>query len=148
MRHRWDFFKESDSSFGLFYPLHYVVAGFDTLERAHDAELAFLAAGFAEEDVAIASGPYMINHVESQAGASWLDHIKATVADFIGTEAGYIEDDLKLARRGGAFMFVYSPDHDTRNEVHAMLKRLHPIFARRYQGAGVERLVYPPQSTL
>lgn len=147
MKHRWSFFKESDSSFGLFYPMHYVVAGFNTLDAAHDAELAFLAAGFAENDVAIASGPYMINRVESQDGATWLDSVKATVANFIGTEAGYIADDLKLARRGDAFLFVYTPDHETRNEVNAVLERLQPLFARRYQHAGIERLPYPAQSS-
>jgi hypothetical protein len=148
MKHRWDFFKEADSSFGLFYPMHYVVAGFDTYERAQHVARACREGGFAEDDVAAASGNYIVNHVESQREAGWVDRVMAGISRIIGTEAGYIEDDIKLARRGGSFVFIYMPDHDRAERASALLRRLHPIFARRYQNTGVVRLMYPPQSTL
>lgn len=148
MKKRWDFFKENDSSFGLFYPSHYVVAGFETHERAKEVCQAFLDAGFAEDEVAAASGPFVMNHVESQDQANWIDRMEAEIARVVGTESGYISDDIKLARRGGAFVFAYAPNHRRLDEACAVLKRVHPIFARHYNPMGVVSLHYPPQSTL
>lgn len=148
MKHRWEFFKEPDSSFGLFYPMHYTVAAFDTDDRAEYARQRCLEAGFADDDVATASGPFVINRLESMKGANWLDRIEAGIARVVGTEAGYIQDDVKLARRGGAFLFVYTPEQGDIDRLRGLLKRLHPIFARRYHAAGIEAICYPPQSTL
>ena len=144
----WEFFKHSDESFGLFYPVHYTVAGFDNLDRAEEVRTAFIDAGFPEEDVVAASGPFVVEQLETEEGANWLKRLSAGIARVIGTEAGFLEDDLKLARRGGAFVFVYTPDDAQIERMHALIKRLHPIFARRYLNAGIERIHYPPQSTL
>ena len=148
MKQRWDFFKESDSSFGVFYPMHYVVAGFDTDAHAEAAAAAFREAGFAADDVATLPGNDLVNRVESQHDANWLDRLMASVSHVVGTEAGFIEDDLKLARRGGAFVFVYAPKHEGAERASAVLRRQHPVFARRYHEAGVVKLAYPPRSTL
>lgn len=148
MKRRWAFFKEADTSFGLFYPRHYVVAGFDTYERAREVEQQFVEAGFARDDVAAATGPFVTRRLESQRGIPWLKRAQAHIASAIGTEAGYIEDDLKLAQRGGAFLFAYVPDAAAGERARLLLRRSHPVYARRYHALGIERLVYPPQSTL
>ncbi|HET7360092.1 MAG TPA: hypothetical protein VFJ04_08090 [Rhodanobacteraceae bacterium] len=147
-KQHWDFFKDSDSSFGLFYPLHYTLLAFDTLERAEQARRQFLDAGFAEDDVATASGPFVIGRLETEEGANWLDRVRAGIAKVVGTEQGYIDDDLHLARRGGAFLFAYTPDDAAIQRVHRLVPRLHPMYARRYHGAGIESIAYPPQSTI
>jgi len=41
MEQRWEFFKDSDRSFGVFYPLHYIVAAFETPERAEEVGKQF-----------------------------------------------------------------------------------------------------------
>ncbi|MCE5234083.1 MAG: hypothetical protein ABFC67_00620 [Mizugakiibacter sp.] len=148
MKQRWAFFKEADRSFGLFYPRHYVVAGFDTYERAQTVARQFIEAGFAHDDVAAATGPFVAQRLESRRSANWLQRIEASIAEAVGTEAGYIEDDLKLARRGGAFLFVYVPDAAAGKRARLLLRRSHPVYARRYHPLGIERLIYPPQSTL
>lgn len=148
MHKRWDFFKEADSSFGLFYPRHYIVAGFESLSAAEAAEAALRESGIAHEDVRAADGSFVVDHVESQKDASFLDRIKEGIARTLGTEAGYIDDDMKLAKRGGAFVFIYAPDNAIAESVHEQLKRLHPIFARRYLPMAIERLIYPKQSVL
>lgn len=149
MKKRWEFFKESDSSFGLFYPVHYVVAGFDTMAHAEQAEQALRDAGFAEDEVASAEGRFVVNHVESQDEANWLDKVRAEIARAIGTEANYIDEDMKLARRDGAFVFVHAKEHDTVHKVEDILNHHHPLYARYYQHAGVEHLIKPNQvSTL
>ena len=149
MTHHWDFFKGPDHSFGLFYPKNYILIGLDNEARAREVEQLFLADGFAAEDVAFASGGFVTTKLESVKDASLLERIKIGIAGLAGTESGYIEDDLKLARRGGAFVFVHAPDDATAAKAkHLLLHRIHPVFARRYLALGIERLMYPNQSTL
>lgn len=148
MRHHWAFFKKSDSSFGVFYPLHYIVAAFDTIERANEVRAKFIEDGFAEDDVASASGPFVVDKLESSAGASWFERFEAGFASFLGTELGYIEDDHKLAKHGCAFLFVYTPDVPSIQRAETLLKRAHPLSARRYDHVGIRRLIYPPQAAL
>ena len=148
MTHHWDFFKGSDHSFGLFYPKNYILIGLDNEARAREVEQLFLADGFAIEDVAFASGSFVTTKLESVKDASLLERIKIGIASLAGTEEGYIEDDLKLARRGGAFVFVHAPDDATAGKARHLLQRIHPVFARRYLALGIERLMYPNQSTL
>lgn len=148
MKEHWDFFKESDTSFGLFYPLHYIVAAFENIEHADNARNRFLSEGFNSDNVATASGPYVVHHLESEEGAAWFDRLRAGIARIIGTEAGFLDDDIHLARRGGAFLFVYTPDEESTEQSRELIKRLHPIFARRYHRVGIEMIRYPPQSTL
>ena len=147
-REHWAFFKEQDHSFGVFYPLHYVVATFDTPERAEAVRKAFVDAGFDDEDVASATGPFVTQKLESMSGATWIDRFKAGFASFLGTELGYIDDDRKLAQRGAGFLFVYAPDAPSTAKAETLLVRAHPWSARRYDHAGIRRLVYPPQAAL
>ncbi len=148
MTHHWNFFKHSDHSFGMFYPLHYIIAGFDNDARAQEVAELFVADGFAEDDVAFASGGFVTTKLESVKDATLLDRIKRTIAGIAGTEAGYIEDDQKLARRGGAFVFVHAPDDASATKATHLLKTVHPMFARRYLPLAIDRIIYPNQSTL
>jgi hypothetical protein len=148
MEQRWAFFKDKDHSFGVFYPLHYIVAAFDTPERAEDVRKLFCDAGFDDSDVASATGPFVTQKLESMKGATWLEKFKIGFASFLGTELGYIDDDRKLAERGAGFLFIYTPDDDSIHKSEALLVRAHPLSARRYDHAGIRRLIYPPQAAL
>jgi hypothetical protein len=132
----------------LFYPRNYIVAAYDSTERATEVRQLFIDNGFAADDVAAASGNFVVNQIESQQDANFLDRMKASIAAFVGTEPGYIDDDVKLARRGGAFLFIYTPHDADAERAHGLLKRTHPIYARRYLPMAIERLIYPAQSTL
>ncbi len=147
MKEHWDFLKENDSSFGLFYPLHYIVASFETIERAEKVREQALAGDFAHDDVAAVPGSFVIKHLESE-GNDWFERLRTGIARVIGTEAGFLDDDVKLARRGGAFVFIYAPDSESAQQARKLLQRLHPIFARRYNRAGIESIHYPPQAVL
>jgi hypothetical protein len=148
MQQRWEFFKDQDRSFGVFYPLHYVVAAFETPERAEEVGKEFVAAGFGTDDVASATGSFVTKKLESMEGATWIERFKIGFASFLGTELGYIDDDRKLAERGAGFVFIYTPDDASIEKAEAILQRAHPLTARRYDHAGVRRLVYPPQNAL
>jgi hypothetical protein len=148
MTHHWDFFKGPDQSFGMFYPKNYIIIGLDNEARSREVERLFLVEGFDDEDVAFASGGFVTTKLESVKDAGLFERIKMTIARIAGTEHGYIDDDLKLARRGGSFVFVYAPDEASVQKATALLKRIHPVYARRYLPLAIERIVYPNQSTL
>jgi hypothetical protein len=148
MEQRWAFFKESDHSFGVFYPLHYIVAAFDTPERAEAMHKEFCHAGFDDSDVASATGPFVTQKLESMKGATWLEKFKIGFASFLGTELGYIDDDRKLAERGAGFLFVYTPDDASIAKAEHLLQRAHPLSASRYVHAGNRRLIFPPPAAL
>ena len=148
MEQRWAFFKENDHSFGVFYPLHYIVAAFETPERAEAVHQQFCEEGFDDSDVASATGPFVTQKLESMKGATWLEKFKIGFASFLGTELGYIDDDRKLAERGAGFLFVYTPDDASIAKAEHLLQRAHPLSARRYDHAGIRRLIYPPQEAL
>ena len=148
MQTHWEFFKEQDHSFGVFYPLHYIVAAFDTPERADEVRQMFVDAGFDDSEVASVTGSFVTSKLESMSGATWLDRFKIGFASFLGTELGYIEDDTKLAQRGAGFLFVHAPDDATTAKAESLLTRTHPLSARRYDHAGIRRLIYPSQASL
>jgi hypothetical protein len=148
MREHWEFFKEKDHSFGVFYPLHYIVAAYDTPERAEEVRGTFVDAGFDDSEVASATGPFVAYKLESMSGSTWLERFKIGFASFLGTELGYIDDDRKLAQRGAGFLFIHAPDDASIEKAGHLLQRTHPISARRYDHAGIRRLIYPPQAAL
>lgn len=148
MREHWEFFKEQDRSFGVFYPLHYVVAAFETPERAEEVRKIFVDAGFVDDDVASATGAFVTQKLESMSGSTWIERFKIGFASFLGTELGYVDDDHKLAQRGAGFLFIYTPDDASIAKTEHLLVRAHPISARRYDHAGIRRLIYPPQVAL
>lgn len=140
---RWSFFKDGDSSFGMFYPKHYTLAGFDGAAAAETAAQALRDAGFAAEDVRVVDGRFLVEELESQSDADWLERLKASIAEFIGTETYFIDQDIALAQRGGAFVFVYTPDETTGHRAESVLRDHNPVYARRYLAMAIERLIEP-----
>ncbi|MBS7456465.1 hypothetical protein [Coralloluteibacterium stylophorae] len=148
MVYHWDFLKEKDSSFGMFFPKHYVVVGFENQERATTAVDRFREAGFAEDDVAAVSGTFMTQTLEAEPDTT-LQKLKVAIAEMHGgTEHGYVDDDIKLARRGGAFAFVYTPDDASAERARQVLDGVDHVYARRYLPMAIERYKYPSQSQI
>lgn len=140
----WSFLKESDSSFGMFYPKHYTLAGFDELAQAEQAGERLRSDGFADDDVHIVSGRRLVEEMQAQQDdSSWLDRVKASISEFIGTETYFIDQDIALASRGGCFLFVYTPEDEQRDRAERVLLACDPIYARRYLPMAIERLVEP-----
>lgn len=140
MGQHWSFFRHSDTSFGLFYPRGYTLAAFTDMERALGAEKALQQAGIAGEDVRAVSGEFVAGRLESAEGRSLFERFKVQVAEALGTEEIFIEQDLDFARKGGAFLFVHTPDDESTQRVKELLDEHHPEYARRYGRMAIERL--------
>lgn len=142
---RWDFFKEGDTSYGVFYPEHYTVAAFADRQGADAAADAARAAGYAAEDVRAVDGQFMVNELENDHDKSLLDKVKTRIADAVGTETRFIELDLEHAKRGAAFLFVYTPDEADSDKMETLLRGKDALYARRYLPLAIERLIEPPR---
>jgi hypothetical protein len=140
IRH-WAFFKQGDTSFGTFYPKHYIVAGYACLEEAEAAEHAFIESGVDVDDVRAASGDFVINRLEAHHEANWLQRAQSHIAEFAGTEAGFLEDDAELARKGGAFLFLFAPHDHHVAHARIIFERHRPHYARRYLQVAIERII-------
>ncbi len=68
------FFKESHTSLGVFYPMHYILAVFDTLAAAHRAEKHLRNSSFRDDDVLVASGPEFIELEKRETGGLGSHH--------------------------------------------------------------------------
>ena len=142
IRH-WAFFKQSDTSFGTFYPRHYIVAGYPSLHNAQEAEHAFTESGVGVENVRATTGDFVINQLEAHRGANWLQRAEARIAEFAGTETGFLEDDAELARKGGAFLFLFAPESSHVEHARKVFAEHRPSYARRYLHVAIERIIDP-----
>ena len=143
IRH-WAFFKQSDTSFGTFYPKHYIVAGYPSLHDAQEAEHAFTESGVGAENVRATTGDFVINQLEAHRGANWLQRAETRIAEFAGTETGFLKDDAELARKGGAFLFLFAPESSHVEHARKVFARHPPSYARRYLHIAIERIIDPP----
>lgn len=141
MEQRWDFFKQGETTWGVFYPTHYIVAGYESEAEAQAAEAAFRASGVAAEDVRAATGKFVAGHLETRTDRNALDKLGSKLADALGTENEFVAQDKVFARRGGAFLFVYAPAEKDSDNAKAVFATHPPTFARRYLHVAIEELV-------
>jgi hypothetical protein len=140
----WGFLKKSDESLGVFYPLHYIVAGYPDMHAARDAESAFRSRGKPVEDVRAVTGMFVAKELESMDEQSWLEKAKTHIATLFGTEIRFLRVDCHHAREGGAFLFVYAPDNDAVAAAKQVFERHAPTYARRYSRIAIEIIVDNP----
>lgn len=58
------FFKESESSLGVFYPKHYIIATFPTFDETQRAAQALRKAGFSDDEVLAVPGSEILKYFE------------------------------------------------------------------------------------
>jgi hypothetical protein len=133
--------KGKDTSFGIFYPTGYIVAALGSYEAAQRGKRTLLAAGYTEDEVEAVPSDYVIAEIEKGTKeAGLLTRVKQAISDAIGTEASYWDDDLKLAKEGAGFLFIYCPTSREAERVQRMLKSENPKNMRRYARAAIEQL--------
>jgi hypothetical protein len=146
MEQQWDFFKKSETSMGVFYPLHYIIAGYDSMDQAEAAEAAFRESGVAAEDVRAAPGEFVAAQLESRSDRNAMDKLNNELVKIFGTEKGYTTEDKQHADDGGAFLFVYAPNDEDAANAKKMFAKTPPVFARRYLRIAIEQIVRNPKA--
>ncbi|MGH8501760.1 MAG: hypothetical protein ACREVE_04680 [Gammaproteobacteria bacterium] len=141
MRKRWSELKGSDTSLGVFYPMNYIFAVFDSYESAQRAEQRLLAAGYGEDEVLALTGEYMIAEYEKVLkDANWLDRVQQKISQAVGCEVAYIREAIGLAKQGAGFLAVYSPTEREAQRTVRLVKPENPKTMRRYLRLAIEDL--------
>ena len=135
------FFKGHDTKFGIFYPTDYLVAVFHDLAAAERAEHALGFANFSDSDVIAVPGPEVVRfYNEHLEDTGLLQLLMQQLSRFFATEEVYLDHDVEMARKGAAFLAVYTPTMETMRQAWAAIQPLHPVVARRYALDGVDHL--------
>jgi len=136
------FFKQSDSSLGVFYPKHYIIATFPTFAQTKQAAQALRIAGFSEDEVLAIRGEEILQFFEEFRDHAGLWAAAMTVVSrAFGTEQLFADDDVQSARAGAGFLAVHCPEEAGGARVRALLEPFEPRAMHWYRGGGVESLI-------
>ena len=139
-----DFFHGSDTTLGVFYPKHCLVAVFPKENDAHTAADRLRVAGFDPGEMIVASGRNVLDLERDQTGLGGL--IMQALSRFFKTEQYYADNDLDQARAGAGFLIVRCPDPAKKQEAWAIIQALNASAARYYDIGGVEHLAGDPDT--
>lgn len=135
------FFKHSESTFGIFYPTHYLVAAYPNLEDAQRAMRLLKNVGWADDDVIAVPGEEVVRYQEEHLAVRGLwGLLMAQLSRIIDTEQPYADSDLEAAKRGVAFLAVHCHTQTIKAEAWRVLVATNPLVARYYDASGVELL--------
>jgi hypothetical protein len=137
-----NFFKESQSTLGVFYPRHYIIATFRTFEAAKQAAQALRCAGFGEDDMVAIPGSEILQFFEEfRAHSSLWSGVMAMLSRAFGTEQTFADADIHRAHAGAGFLAIYSPEQAQASRVRTLLEPFEPRAMHWYLTGGVECLV-------
>jgi len=134
-----DRFAGSGSSFGVLYPMHYVLALVPSGSAAVEAGKALVEAGFPADDVVEFSPEVFVSLVEAHRDNKgiWNDFLEG-LSRVVGTEAVYIDLDLELARAGAGAVAVLAESEEAQRQARSILMRFHPLAMRYYARLAIE----------
>ena len=137
-----DFFKESDSNLGVFYPKHYIIATFPAFGKAQEAAQALRKAGFSDDEVlAIPGSEILVFFEEFREHAGLWAGVMTMLSRAFGTEQIFVDDDVHQARRGAGFLAIYSPQEAETARVRAILEPFEPRAMHWYQTGCIQSLI-------
>lgn len=125
--------NEGGTSFGSFYPKNYVLAVFLNDPDADTAGHALETAGFASDDIIVASGADVADHddaVQSQQGI--FAKLGEKWSRLYTDEAAKADTLMAMARDGAAFVLAYAPEDDDAERAANTLKAFNPKVLRKY----------------
>jgi hypothetical protein len=142
-----EFFKKGGTSLATFYPTHYIVAAYPTRADADAAAKACRKNGFADDDVRVLDGDFVLGRIEArEEDANWIERVKRQLAQFAGTESDFVDEDAAFAQTGGAFLYAYAPDDEAVERARRVFARHGPVYARRYLRLAIEIIVQNPEA--
>jgi hypothetical protein len=137
-----NFFKESDSALGVFYPKHYIIATFSTFDKTKEAAQALRKAGFSEDEVLAIPGEEIIRFFEEfHAHAGLWSGVMTMLSRAFGTEQLFADDDVERARAGAGFLAVYSPEASGAAHIRSMLDPFEPRAMHYYEAGCIQSLI-------
>lgn len=125
---------EYATSFGLFYPVGYLVVGFKNEKDALQVQQDLKTGGYEAEDCASFSCRQVIevasDNLEKNTGflarLGWADEA--------------IKIHLETAKEGGSFLVIYAPDSVSSDRAMNVVRRVPFEFVHRYHRLAIEEL--------
>jgi hypothetical protein len=137
-----NFFKESDSTLGVFYPKHYIIATFPTFEKTKEAAQALRIAGFGEQEVLALRGAEILKFFEEfRANSGLWAGVMTMLSRAFGTEQVFADDDVERARAGAGFLAVHAPQQAQATRVQEIVQPFGPRAMHWYEAGGIQVLV-------
>ena len=122
-------FKGGDTEFGIFYPTGYVLSVFPDAAHADRAVAALRAAGFATDDLVIATGAEVLVYSGAEALSAT---VRALVAGLVADEATLADELVGLAERGHTFVAIHAPDDAATTRAVEAVHALAPVVLRKF----------------
>jgi len=137
-----DFFKESDSKLGVFYPKHYLIATFSTFDKTKQAALALGKAGFSDNEVlAIPSEEILRYFEEFRTNSGLWAGVMTMLSRAFGTEQVFADDDVQRAEAGAGFLAVQCLDQTHADRLRVLLEPFEPRAMHWYEAGGIQSLI-------
>src|SRR5277367_885343 len=99
------FFNGSETTFGVFYPRHYLVAVFENPKAASSAVRKLYIAGFSQSAAIAVDGRAVLELEKEETGLAAF--VMEALSRFFATEQVFTEHDLCHARHGAGFVAVH-----------------------------------------
>jgi hypothetical protein len=122
------------TSLGFFYPVGYLVVGFQSRDDALRAQQDLMTGGYDVEDCAFFSCKEV-----TEAAQDNLDRNQGFLPS-LGSADKMIAQHLEAATEGSSFLVIYAPDKVTSDRAMNVIRRVPFEFAHRYHRLAIEEL--------
>lgn len=126
---------EYPTSFGIFYPVGYIVVGLQSKEDAQRVQQDLFTGGYVPEDCAL----FTCKEV-TEAATRNLDE-NPSFLPRLGWADKAVKIHLEAAKEGASFLIIYAPDKISSDRAMNVVRRVPFVFAHRYHRLAIEELV-------
>lgn len=133
-----DFFKETHTALGVFYPLHCLIAVFPNLDSARKVARSVEDNGFGKDEVISVEGAELVQLEKEENGLG--SYLMQELSRFIGGEQISTDHNLEFAERGAAFVVVHCPSDKKKQEAWSVIQPFKPLTAHYYSRGSVDHL--------
>ena len=126
--------RKYPTSFGLFYPIGYVVVGFLSKEDALRVQQDLITGGYERDDCA-----FFTSKEVKELTRKNLDQNQGFIARY-GWADEAIQIHLESAKEGSSFLVIYAPDQLSSDRAMNVIHRVSFEFAHRYHRLAIEVL--------
>jgi len=133
------FFKDSDSSLSVFYPLHYMIVTFPSYAAARGAYEALVLSGYSEHEAILATGPEVVVFLEKFRDEKGLWGMATrSLSRFLGGEAINSDVNIADAKEGAGFIAVHCEEESDALKAIKLMEAYKPSSADWYLSVSIQ----------
>jgi hypothetical protein len=135
-------FDHRETRLGVFYPTGYIIAIFRSFDLAHSAHETLQHAGFTDEESHPARASEVLDYFDqlTEETGVW-GRLMTEFSRVIDTEAAFVDNDIRQARRGAGFLFVRCAHDQESEHIRSLVLPARPLSMQWYTAGGVQSMV-------